>query len=102
MGYVEEYDLLADSTNDLHKKVARAIDKAARDITNESPGTASHEVRMAWAVLVRDTPGNNIAMAHKWIVAVLDNPTIAVAGDAALDNDVQFVVNSLVNKMAGV
>lgn len=102
MGYVEEHDLFADSTNDLHKKVARAIDKAARDVINEDPGTENHAQRFTWACTVRATPDAIIVAAHRWMPAVLDNATVAAAGNAATDNDVQFVVNGLVNQMAGV
>lgn len=102
MAYVDEYDLFATTTNDLHKKAARAIDKAARDVINEDPGTENHAVRYVWACRVRQHPDNIIAEAHQWMPAVLDNATVAAAGNAATDNDVQFVVSGLVNTMAGV
>lgn len=102
MGYVEEYGLFSDETNDLHKKVARAIDKAARDVINEDEGTANHAERYVWACAIRQTPDNIITESHKWMPAVLDNATVSAAGNSATDNDVQFVVNSLVDTMAGV
>ena len=102
MAYTDEYALFADTTNDLHKKVARAIDKAARDVISEDPGTANHAERYVWACSVRLHPDNIITEAHKYIVYVLDNATVAAAGNAAEDSDVQFVINGLVNTMAGV
>jgi len=102
MAYVDEYNLFADTTNDLHKKAARAIDKAARDVINEDAGTEHHAERYVWACGVRQHPDNVIAEAHRWMPAVLDNSTVAAAGNAATDNDVQFVVNGLVDTMAGV
>jgi hypothetical protein len=101
MTYVDEYALFSDTTNALHKKVARAIDKAARDVQNESAETANHAERYVWACTVRVNPETIIAEAHKWILAILDNATVAAAGNEATDNDVQFVVNGLVDTMAG-
>lgn len=100
MSYVAEYDLLVTDTNDLHKKANRAIDKAARDVINEDPGTTNHANRLVWAVHIRKSIDNMQAMTRRWMVAVLDNATVAAAGNAATDNDVQFVVNALVDTMA--
>jgi len=102
MAYVDEYALFSDTTNDLHKKVARAIDVAARDVINEDPGTANHAARYKWACSVRLSVDNITTEAHKYILSVLDNATVAAAGNAATDNDVQFVINGLVDTMAGV
>lgn len=102
MGYIEEHDLFRDTGNDLHKKVSRAIDVAARNVVNEDPGTANHAERFVWASKARQNPDNILNEAHQWMLAVLDNPTIAAAGNASTDNDVQFVVDSLVDTMAGV
>lgn len=102
MAYVDETNLFIDTTNDLHKKVARAIDKAARDVINENAATENHAKRYVWACNVRLSAENVITEAHKWILPVLDNTDVATAGNAATDNDVQFVVNGLVNTMAGV
>lgn len=100
MAYTDEFALFADSTNDLHKKVARAIDKAARDVLNEDPQTANHVKRVQWAERARRTPETVVELAHKWILQVLDNSTVAAAGNTATDNDVQFVVNGMVNQMS--
>jgi len=102
MGYAEEYDLIFDETNALHKKVARALDKAARDVMNEDAGTEHHAVRYVWACGIRQSPSVLQREAHRWIMAVLDNVTVASSGNTASDNDIQFVVNGLVNTMAGV
>lgn len=102
MGYAEEYELFVDSTNVLHKKVARALDKAARDVINEDAQTEHHAERYVWACTVRANVDSLVAASHKWILAVMDNPTVAAAGNEATDSDVQYVVNGLVNTMAGV
>ena len=100
MAYVDEYALFADDTNDLHKKVARAIDKAARDVINEDPGTENHASRILWAKKVRKNPDIMITEAHRGMMYVLDNATVSAAGNAATDNDVQFVVNGIVDTLA--
>jgi len=100
MAYIEEYNLFFDTTNDLHKKVARAIDKAARDVINEDEGTANHSIRLAWAKWMRADPDRVVAEAHRAMLHVLDNATVAAAGNTATDNDVQFVVNGLVNTLS--
>lgn len=101
MGYIEEHDLAADNGNDLHKKVSRAIVKAAAAVVYESKAAANHDKRFVWACRVRLAPENADAEAHRWILLVLDNPSVAGAGNTASDDDVQFVVNGLVDTMAG-
>ena len=100
MAYVDEYALFADETNDLHKKVARGLDKAARDIINEDPGTENHVNRIRWAKGIRKNPDTVIGEAHRAMVYILDNATVAAAGNAATDNDVQYVVNGIVDTLA--
>jgi len=100
MAYTDEYALFADTTNDLHKKVARAVDKSARDVINEDEGTANHAVRLAWAKWIRADPDRITDEAHRIMMHVLDNATVASAGNAATDNDVQFVVDGLVDTIS--
>ena len=100
MAYVDEYALFVDTTNDLHKKVARAVDVAARAVVNEDPGTANHSIRIVWAKWMRADPDRVVGEAHRAMLHVLDNATVAAAGNTATDNDVQFVVNGLVDTLA--
>ena len=100
MAYIDDHALLYTTENDLHKKVTRAIDKAARDVTNESEGTANHSIRLMWAEWIRHVPDRAIREAHRAMMYVLDNVTVATAGNASTDTDVQFVVNSLVDTLA--
>ena len=100
MAYIDEYALFSDTTNDLHKKVARAVDVAARDVISEDVGTTNHEIRYAWAKWIRADPDRIVNEAHRIMMHVLDNETVASAGNAATDNDVQFVVNGLVDTIS--
>ena len=102
MTYATDFDLIFDDTNTLHKIIARAIDKAARNVINESPATANHVERIHWATRIRLKADNLKVESRRWITQVLDNATITTAGNAATDNDVQFVVDGLVDTMAGV
>ena len=100
MGYVENFDLFTDEANDLHKKVGVAIDQAARDVINEDPGTTNHAERIIWAQWIRAAPDRVVGEAHRAILRVLDNSTVAAAGNAANDADVQTAVNGLINTLA--
>jgi hypothetical protein len=93
---LELYNLRFTSQN-LKNRTVAAIAKAAQDVLNEDAGTANHAARVAWAsAALADTP----TMAERMMWGMLANATIAAAGDAATDNDIQFVVNSLVDTFA--
>lgn len=83
--------------NDFWKQVAGACMTAARDIENEDPGTDNHAYRLVWMASVDE---NAKATAKEMLVEVLKNPTIASDVAGALDADVQFVVNSLIDTYA--
>lgn len=83
--------------NDFWKQVAGACMTAARDIENEDPGTVNHVNRLLWMAKVDE---NAKLIAREMLVDVLKNPTIAANVDGALDTDVQFVVNSLIDTYA--
>ena len=90
----------ADST--LRQRVESAVLLAARDIRNESDQTANHAERLAWANAVRaQTAALATAVDHATLACV-ENATIGANPDGATDNDIQFVVGSVVNQMAGV
>jgi len=78
-------------------QVAGACLRAAYDIENEDAGTANHANRLAWASAARLNPK---ATARALVPRVLDNATIAADVENAVDSDVQFVVNSLIDEFA--
>ncbi len=90
-------------------RVSSALAKAADDIRNEVTDVASHAERFTWAsnvLLVKDGPRNE-AIRSIWLV--LQNVDISdgydtdpLNGGIVTDNDVQFVVNSIINFLAGV
>lgn len=100
MAYADIYTAATDPAATLRQKVAVALHKAAVDVINEATNTANHANRKAWAIKVTESNGSPTAMAERWIWKVLENPTIAANPAGASDNDVQFVVNSIVNTMA--
>ena len=90
----------------MRPRVAAAIANAAEDIENEDPATPNHEARLAWAesMLAGGVWNADPATADEtdkimWRVGL--NPTIAAAGENATDNDIQFVVNSLLDMLIG-
>jgi len=74
-----------------------AVAKAAYDILNEDAGTANHANRVIWA---NQTLADAKSKAEQMMWGLVTNATIAAAGDAATDNDIQFVVNSYINSFA--
>lgn len=101
MAYADEFTLFSDRSNVLHGIVARAIDIAAKNVRDELPETPNHAHRLKWAKRVENNPVQLLDEAHRMMFRVLDNPTIAAAGNSATDSDVQFVVNGLVDMFAG-
>ena len=102
MALVDIYACWLGETGTLRKKFVGACLKAAYDISNEDPGTANHVNRIAWADVVLS--GTRDEVEQKAIemlrYGVASNATIQAAGDAATDNDVQYVVNSQINILA--
>ena len=92
MALLDTYHLI-NSDGDLWKKAYAAAFIAATAVIYENPATTNHAARLTWANATRaDLAG--------WVVAnkakILENATILAAGNLATDNDVQFVVDSLV------
>lgn len=83
---------------DFTLKVAGACLMAAKDIADENPVIENHAGRLAWAIEVKKNP---VGKATEMLIGVLKNATIAADVANATDNDIQFVVNSLINKYAG-
>lgn len=91
----------------LIKRLEAAIANAADDVRSEAAATANHAARFNWAnnVLGNATGPENQARAIIWLV--LQNATVVdgyagdPSGSTVTDNDIQFVVNGLVDFMAG-
>lgn len=104
MGYSNIGLQLEQSNTELQRKLKVAVMKAAQDVRAEDAGTANHTQRLLWATAslaasVRQSLQN---MADLMIADLLANATVAAAGDAAVDSDVQFVVNSLIGSSASL
>ena len=99
MAYLDAYNtLVADVGNHvLWRKSFVAVLKAAADIRSEDAGTANHANRMTWAQAVEQDPSS---MVMQMRYRIMENATIAAAPTEATDNDVQFVVNSLIDAFA--
>lgn len=96
MALKELYQAFTGQTDFLFQ-VAGACLVASRDILNEAPATANHTNRIIWANVAKKNPKD---MARRMLVSVLDNASVAATVPAATDNDVQFVVNSLIDTFA--
>lgn len=99
MAYSDLYNtLVADVGNHvLWRQAFVAVLKAASDIRNEDAGTSNHANRLLWAQSVEQDPAARVLeMRYR----IMQNATIQAAPTAATDNDVQFVVNSLIDSFA--
>jgi hypothetical protein len=96
----EIYNLRMSSS--LRNRVAAAIAAAAEDVRNEAAATTHHAERFAWATATLESESAPQAEAERAMWIVVQNATIQSAGEAATDNDIQFVVNGLVNFLASV
>ena len=83
----------------LRNRTAAACWKAAGDILNEAPETANHANRVTWAKAAMADNGEG-AVVMQMFRSVCSNATIQGVGDAATDNDIQYVVNAVVNLFA--
>jgi len=78
----------------LRQRLTAAFTDAARDIINEALNTPNYANRRAWAqwILADATSAEVFAGQHQW--RLLLNATVAAAGEAVTDNDLQYVVVS--------
>ena len=100
MAYVDIHSAATDPDHVLRKQVIVSCQKAATDILNEAAGTENHGQRLQWSRKILRS-GGAAAEGEKMIWEVLANAAIQAAPTNATDNDVQFVVNSLLNTFAG-
>ena len=100
MAYLDLYNLAFDDTSDLHKKAAVAVVVATRAVIAEDPGTPQHDSRLAWARWIIAKPARVLAEAHRAMLHLLADATVAAAGNAAADGDVQNAMNDLVGWLA--
>ncbi len=102
MALVDIYNAWAGQSGLLKAKFMGACLKAAYNILNEDAGTSNHANRVTWAnVILSGTVAEAEASALQHLrYAMASNATLQSAGDAATDNDVEFIVNSQINTFA--
>ena len=87
--------IYADS--EMRNRVQSAIGKAAQDILNEDVATANHAERLKFALEALTSSRNYIEMFMRFVSL---NPTVQTNGGEATDNDLQYIVNSSIDKIA--
>jgi hypothetical protein len=93
---LELYNLRYTSAG-LKNRLTAAIADAAQDVLNEDAATTNHAQRVKWATAaLANAPG----MAESMMWGLVGNATVAAAGDASTDNDILFVVASLIDTYA--
>lgn len=92
------YDvLLSDGAQALRNRTMAQVLVSANYIMNEDPGTANHANRLVWAQGALLSASALRAASDKMYVGVCTNPTIQSAGNASTDNDIAYVVASLID-----
>lgn len=99
MAYRELFLAWTNKDDAFRQQVAGACLSCATDIIYEDAGTTGHAARLVWANAVRVNPEG---MAIPMIPVVLENATIAADVAGATDNDVKYVVTTLIDQFAGV
>lgn len=97
MTYLARHALTNDQ--EMKKRVQMAVWIAATNIIYEDPQTANHAARVVWAAekLRGPMPADE---ERKAMIFISANSTIGEQGNAASDNDIQFVVNGFVDQFA--
>ena len=95
---VSSDSMLVARNADFQNRVKYFLQKASIAVMAEAVITVGHTLRLVYAGKVLA----GTASESEATIAVLTNGTIATAGFNATDNDLEFVVNSLFNALAGV
>lgn len=82
---------------ELYQRFLAARVEACWNVLNEDPGTTNHADRLAWSESILDDYEDH---AQREWTRFLSNTTIQTSGSASTDNDIQFVVNSMLNDWA--
>jgi hypothetical protein len=77
-----------------------AMWRAAQDVAAEAETTPNHQARKDWASRVLQDKAN--ITPRQLVMQVMRNPTIAGAGTAAPDGDIQFQVNSVLDSIIAI
>ena len=83
----------------LAPRVLGQLLKYAADIRAEDPATSNHANRILWANAVMKEDANG-EMVKRMLVYCAQNATIAEAGDSATDNDIAYVVVTVLDQEA--
>lgn len=77
--------------------------KAAYDVLNEDPGTTNHADRMTWAnvILGVDESAVQGKVTQQMKYAIASNATLQANPEGTSDNDIQYIVNSQLDTLAG-
>jgi hypothetical protein len=96
MAYVDVYNLRYESVN-LSNRAEVAVTIAARDVLSEDPATDNHANRVIWAHWAL---ANSRKASDQMMWGLVANSTVQTNGDSTSDNDIQFVINSLIDSFA--
>lgn len=91
MATLIEVSRLLNARGDLWNKFRGGVIKSAASVYAEADITPNHTARLAWAQDILAN-GNVDKRTEEMYRMAMTNPTIASAGDASTDNDVEYVI----------
>jgi hypothetical protein len=98
MDYAGRYNLVSDNT--FRNRLQMALWIAAADILIEDGATPNHVDRVNWAnTALQGTAGSSEMQVTS--IRASANASIGASGLDATDGDIQYVVNGLINELAG-
>lgn len=102
MALVDIYNCWAGQEGLLKAKFLAACLKAAYAIRNEDAGTTNHANRITWAnAVLNGTVAEVEAKAMQHLrYGIASNATLQSVGEAATDNDVEYIVASQIDIFA--
>ena len=90
-------NIFSDSASELRNRCMASVLKSAAYVLIEAPETANHANRLAWARATLASEATLKAAAEKMYIGLASNATIQAAGNAASDNDIDWVVATLLD-----
>ena len=96
---LQQRAVLLNARGVLWEKVRGSVIRVAAFVYEESPATENHTNRLAWAVDVL-LNGNHDKRALEMYRIAMGNNSIVNAGEAAVDSDIDWLVEHFLNAVA--
>lgn len=92
----DSYNRIFESV-EIRKRTMGFILKAIVSVINEDPGTTNHSMRLKYAYDCLQEPSDYL---DAYMVQMANNSTVRLNGNAVIDSDLEWVVNSVLDTIA--